>query len=135
VRARSTLVGTLGDRSIAAAGDACLAIGLLHNAARYAADRDLDRITPETVHAVEPQGRAELRRKSLESLPSHQRALYGIVGDHGPIAPGAVYERYAGRVDDPKTDRTVRTYLSKLVEYDLFRAQGRTRDRTYVAVS
>ncbi|MFT4890738.1 MAG: orc1/cdc6 family replication initiation protein [Halobacteriales archaeon] len=140
-RARWGLVeGAVTDDALAtmadaAAGDARLAIGLLRNAARGAEDRDLDRITPETVHTVEPQGRAELRRKNLESLPPHQRTLYEIVDDHGPIAPGAVYDRYADRVEDPRTDRTVRTYLSKLVEYDLLEARGTTRDRTYVVVS
>ena len=37
-------------------------------------------------------------------------------------------------MDDPKTDRTVRNYLSKMDQY-VIRAEGTLRDRTYCSVS
>jgi hypothetical protein len=50
------------------------------------------------------------------------------------LRPGEIYERYTGAVADPVTQRTVTTYLGKLVEYDLLVAAGRTRARRYRTV-
>jgi cell division control protein 6 len=59
-------------------------------------------------------------------------------GDNGDAAaglrPGEIYERYTDAVADPVTQRTVTTYLGKLVEYDLLVAAGRTRARRYRTV-
>ena len=42
-----------------------------------------------------------------------------------------LYDAYRDRVDDPKTNRTVRNYLTKMTQYDLIVAEGTSRDRTY----
>jgi orc1/cdc6 family replication initiation protein len=115
----------------AAAGDARVAIGILRSAARQAEREGVDRITPATVGAAIPEARAKLRQKDVEKLTPDQQAVYEIVVEQGEIAPGDLYERYERRVDDPKTRRTVRNYLSKLAQYNLVRAEGERRGRTY----
>ena len=41
----------------------------------------------------------------------------------------------AERIDDPKADRTVRNYLSKMDQYDVIQAARTSRDKTYRPVS
>ncbi len=118
----------------AAAGDARVAIGILRSAARRAEREGADRITPATVRAAIPEARAKLRQKDVEKLTPDQQAVYEIVVETGEIAPGDLYQRYERRVDDPKTRRTVRNYLSKLAQYNLVRAEGERRGRTYRSV-
>jgi Cdc6-like AAA superfamily ATPase len=78
--------------------------------------------------------RAQIKQKSLDSLTPHQRVVYDIVRDHGPIGPSEIHEQYAEEVDDPRTKRTVRTYLSKMEQYNLLKTEGTSRDREYSLV-
>jgi orc1/cdc6 family replication initiation protein len=115
----------------AAAGDARIAIGILRNAARLAEQSDTQRITADTVHSAIPEGRQEVRQKTIEQLTTHQRALYDILHEQGELTPSALYEAYRDHVDKPKTNRTVRNYLTKMEHYRLIRAEGANRARTY----
>jgi len=115
----------------AAAGDARLAIGILRTAASTADRENHDRITDEILYDAAEDARAQIRQKSLDSLTPHQRAVYDIVRDHGPVRPSEIHDRYTEEVDDPRTKRTVRTYLSKMEQYNLLEAEGTSRDREY----
>jgi orc1/cdc6 family replication initiation protein len=119
----------------AAAGDARVAIGVLRNAARAAEREGLDRIPTSVVEETIPDARAEVRQKNVEALTPHQRALYEIVRERGEVDPGALYEAYCDRVDDPRTKRTMRNHLSKRVHYNLAVAAAENRGRTYRAVT
>lgn len=114
-----------------AAGDACEAIEILRNAAQEARAEGHDAITSSDVSAAVPTTREELRQKDLDKLNSYQRTLFEIVTEAGPLSPSEIYERYAGSVDDPRTDRTVRSYLKKLRRYNLLAADGEGPSRTY----
>jgi hypothetical protein len=46
-----------------------------------------------------------------------------------------LYERYCEEVDEPKTKRTMRNYLTKMCQYNLIVADGENRGRTYRPVS
>lgn len=118
----------------AAAGDARLAIGILRTAARTATREAVDRITDEILTTAATDARAQLRQKSLDTLTPHQQTVYEIVSNHGPLAPTDIYERYTDAVDEPRTKRTVRTYLSKMVQYNLLTAEGTSRDRKYAVI-
>jgi orc1/cdc6 family replication initiation protein len=118
----------------AAAGDARLAIGILRSAASVATERQATHITDEIIEAAADDARTELKQANLDSLTPHQRVVYDIVREHGPIGPGEIYEQYAATVAEPRTDRTVRTYLSKMAQYNLVAADGQTRDREYEVV-
>jgi orc1/cdc6 family replication initiation protein len=118
----------------AAAGDARLAIGILRTAASTADRENADRITDEMLLEAAEDSRAQIRQKSLESLTPHQRAVYDVLRERGPLSPSEIHDRYADAVDDPRTQRTVRTYLSKMTQYNLLEAAGSSRDRTYSVV-
>ncbi|WP_254766906.1 Cdc6/Cdc18 family protein [Salinilacihabitans rarus] len=115
----------------AAAGDARVAIGVLRSAARLADRRSDERITDEVLAEAVPNARTAIRRKTVEGLIEHQRVLYDVIAEAGEIAPGDLYDEYERRVDDPKTSRTLRNYLTKMVHYDLIEAVGEKRGRTY----
>ena len=115
----------------AAAGDARLAIGMLRSAASTADRESCDRITDDILVDAAEDARAQIKQKSLDSLTPHQRVVYDVVRDHGPLGPSEIHERYTEDVDDPRTKRTVRTYLSKMAQYNLLEAEGTSRDREY----
>ncbi|MBX0288560.1 orc1/cdc6 family replication initiation protein [Halomicroarcula sp. F28] len=119
----------------AAAGDARLAIGILRTAASEADREDEERITDEMLLDAADDARAQIRQTSLDSLTPHQQTVYEIVHEDGPLGPGDIHERYRNAVDDPRTKRTVRTYLSKMVQYNLLEAEGTSRDRQYSVVT
>jgi len=75
-----------------------------------------------------------LTQKSLDLLTPYQRVVYDIVREHGPVGPSEIHERYSEEVDDPRTKRTIRTYLSKMEQYNLLEAEGTSRDREYSLV-
>ncbi|WP_136717972.1 Cdc6/Cdc18 family protein [Halorientalis salina] len=118
----------------AAAGDARVAISILRSAARHAERAETGRITDAILDAAVPAGRSAVHRKNIETLTPHQRALYDVIAEAGTIDPSSLYTAYRDAVDDPKTDRTVRNYLSKMVQYDLVEAEGASSDRTYRVV-
>lgn len=115
----------------AAAGDARFALSILRTAARRAQSEQVDRLTVERVREAIPNARTEVRQTNLDVLTPHQRTLYDIIADRGESEPSALYAAYRERVDDPKTDRTVRNYLQKMARYDLIVARGTSRDRVY----
>jgi len=115
----------------AAAGDARLAIGILRTAASTADRESYEQITDSLLRNAAEDAQAQIRQKSLDSLTPHQRTVYEIVREHGPLGPRKIHEQYAEEVDDPRTKRTVRTYLSKMVQYNLLEAEGTSRDRKY----
>ncbi len=118
----------------AAAGDARLAIGILRSAASKADRENVERITDDILLDAATDARAQIKQKSLDSLTPHQRIVYDIVREHGPLGPSDIHDRYTAEVDDPRTKRTVRTYLSKMAQYNLLKAEGTSRDREYSLV-
>jgi orc1/cdc6 family replication initiation protein len=119
----------------AAGGDARVALSILRTAARQAHQNYESAITDEILESAMPRARVERHEKDVETLTPHQRTLYRIIEEHEEISPSDLYEEYKERIDDPKTDRTVRNYLSKMDQYDVIEAAGTSRDRTYCSVS
>ena len=119
----------------AAAGDARLAIGILRSAAGKADRENNDQITDELLQEAAEDARAQIRQKSLESLTPHQRTVYEIIREQGSLGPAEIHERYTQKVDEPRTKRTVRTYLSKMTQYNLLEAKGTSRDRKYTLIT
>jgi len=37
---------------------------------------------------------AQIKQRSLDSLTPHQRAVYDIVREHGPLGPGTIHAQY-----------------------------------------
>ncbi|NHN43041.1 AAA family ATPase [Halorubellus sp. JP-L1] len=118
----------------AAAGDARLAIGILRSAARAAEREDEDEITDAVLEDAVPTAETEIRQADVENLTPDQVAVFEVVRERGPVSPGGIYDAYCERVDDPKTERTIRSYLSKMQQYDLLVASGSSRTRVYEVV-
>lgn len=116
-------------------GDARVAIGILRKAARTAQQEGADRITSGIIGSVVSEAKLEIEQQTISQLTPHQRVLYDIVHEEGEVDPPALYKKYQNRVDDPKTQRTVRNYLAKLEHYNLIRADGNTKARTYRAIA
>jgi orc1/cdc6 family replication initiation protein len=119
----------------AAAGDARLAIGILRTAASTADRENYEHITDELLREAAADARTQIKQKNLDSLTPHQQVVYDIVHEHGPLGPSAIYDRYTDEVEESRTKRTVRTYLSKMTQYNLLAAEGTSRDREYTAIN
>jgi orc1/cdc6 family replication initiation protein len=117
-----------------AAGDARKALGILRNAAQTAKYDREDWISHNLIEDVVPEAKAELQRKTVEKLTTEQQLLYDIIVKHDEIGAGELYDRYCEQADDPKTQRMVRNYLSKLEQYNLIAAEGETKGRSYCPV-
>lgn len=115
----------------AAAGDARLAIGILRTAAGKADRENRDTITDDSLLDAAKDARAQIKQRNIDSLTPHQRTVFEVVKAGGSMSPGEIHARYAERVEDARTMRTVRSYLSKMVQYNLLVAQGTSRDRVY----
>ena len=115
-------------------GDARKAIRSLREAADMAVERGHDRIKDADVEAAIPKAKAALRQKSLNQLNDHQQTVYDIITDEGPISPSDLYDIYCKQVPDPRSQRRVRTYTSKLAHYNLIKADGGTQNRTFQAI-
>lgn len=116
-----------------AAGDARIAIGLLRNAARHATNNQQTKITTDAIDAIVSETKSEIRQKTTDKLTEHQQILYDVITETDEIGSAELYQAYRDAVDDPKTKRTVRNYLSKLQQYNLIQASGNTKARTYTA--
>ncbi|TKX74062.1 AAA family ATPase [Halorubrum sp. GN11_10-6_MGM] len=118
-----------------AAGDARVAIGILRQAARTANAQQMNKIGDGVIRKVTPEAKSEIKQKTVDRLTTHQEVLYKAITEYGEIQPNELYEEYCNRVGDPKTQRMVRNYLSKLEHYNLIEAEGNTRGRTYRTVA
>lgn len=118
-----------------AAGDARKAIGILRNSARTAQQEGLGEIATEIIRDSIPDATTELRQKNRGKLTPDQQLLLEIIEEHAGISPGELYDRYEKEVDTPKSDRTIRNYLSKMRHYNLVEAEGEKRARAYYALN
>jgi len=110
-------------------GDARLAIGILRTAAKLAEVEGDDEITSTLVERAAPEARDDLRQKHYDRLTSDQQTLLDIVLEAGDIRPGELYARYRRQVENPKSDRTLRKYVSKLEHYNLIETSGKSQGR------
>ncbi|MGQ3330891.1 Cdc6/Cdc18 family protein [Halorubrum sp. FL23] len=121
----------LGHIAEHSAGDARVAIGILRKAARNAKKNGDNQIRSDVISEVVSEAKLEIERNTISRLKPDQRVLYTIISESEEIKPPALYEQYEDRVDDPKTERTVRNYLAKLEHYNLIVADGNTKARSY----
>lgn len=100
------------------------------------ADRDgADAIAESHIEAAIPEARREVRSRALDSLHKEQRQVLEILQDSDGLPPREIYDRYVAAVEDPRTKRTVRSWLQKLAQYNLVEADGSGPDRTYRVTS
>jgi Cdc6-like AAA superfamily ATPase len=83
--------------------------------------------------AAVPEAKTKMRQKSLNRLNEHHRALYDIIIERETVEPQILHTEYRDRVEELKSERILRNYLRKLRQYNLIKAEGQTRGRTYRA--
>ena len=118
----------------AAAGNARDAISILRTAARAAEHAGASTVGDEHIESAIPEARAQVRQKAVQKLSEHQRAVYEVLVEAGPLSPKDLYARYQSAVEEPKTKRTLRSYLGKLEQYNLVTAAGSGPNRVYSVV-
>jgi cell division control protein 6 len=118
----------------AARGNARDAISILRSAARQAERESREQIRDADIDEAIPEARRELQQKSLDRLTDHQLAVYELLREECELMPSEIVSRYAARVENPKTKRTVRKYLRKLEQYNLVESEGQGPSRVYRAV-
>jgi len=99
-------------------GDARVAIRALRVAIEAGASK---RLADEEIERALPEARDQLRQKSRDQLRDHQLKVLEVVEDQdGPLTSTEIAKRYRERVgdEDARTKRTVRTYLTKLEQYN-----------------
>lgn len=113
-----------------AAGDARKGIRLLRFAAECAEKQGHDTITDEDIETVKEKAKKNYREKNISRLNRHQRAMYDIIEEDGPLSPGQIYQKYMDRMEDPVSKRTMQRYLPKMERYNIIRSTGNTNART-----
>mgnify|MGYP002761073861 CR=1 FL=1 len=119
----------------AAAGDARVAIGILRNAAQNTGQTEEDVIDEATIKNAVSEAKVEIRQTNVEKLTDDQQIVYDIIAEHGEIAPNELYEAYEQTAPNPRSQRMVRNYLSKLSRYNLIEMNGANRGRSYRLLS
>ena len=126
-------IGQLETIADHAAGNAQKAITTLRLAARQGRRKHARTITDGMIADAAGDAQKAIRDAHIERLLDHQKIVYDVVCESDEwLTTTDVYERYGKRVDgDPRSNRTIRKYLSKLAEYNLIAKKGATRGRTY----
>ena len=115
----------------AAAGDARSAIEILRWAAEIAERVNQPKITSKMVERSIPPEEYGPRNRYAAKLSGHRRTLYEVVSEHTTITSSDLYSAYRERVDDPRSDRMVRRYLSNLQQRELVVKEGKARGTSY----
>lgn len=108
-----------------------MALEVLRLAARQSERAGAEQVPDAVIADVVPQAKAEVRQRSVETLPDDQRIVHEVVAEHEPVAPADLYEQYRERMEAPRTERMVRNYLAKMVQYDRVEATGEGQRRRY----
>jgi len=106
---------------------------MLRSAASTADRENHEKITNDILldaaEDAREDARAQIKQKSLDSLTQHQRVVYDIVRDHGPLGPSKKFTTAILRRSTTHRRSGLFTYLSKMPQYNLLEAEGTSRDR------
>ncbi|RQG93701.1 Cdc6/Cdc18 family protein [Natrarchaeobius oligotrophus] len=116
----------------AADGDARVAIAALREAGQNADGDDSARsIEPRHIQRAIPNAREAIHDRSVDRLNDDQTVLYEIICEKGVISPGELYDEYRDRVDEPRVERTLRSYMRKLEHYDVVESRGNGKAKRF----
>jgi len=120
--------------SLAAEGDARIALEIIRRSAKKAEGKGLTRITIDEIK----EAIKETRRTKLEILTSrlnkHQKIMFEILWTRKEMNSGELYREYSRRVENPLGRRAYRKNMEKLTKLGLVEAKGFGRWRTYKRV-
>jgi len=118
----------------AAAGDARVGLEVLRMAVEQSDREGRETVSNAVIDRVVPEAQSVVRQRNVETLTDDQRVVYDIIAEREEVAPADLYDAYRERVDDPRSERMVRNYLAKMVQYNLVEATGRGQQRRYQCV-
>ena len=90
-----------------------------------------EKITNQIIQKSIPTGKKETKQKNIENLNNHQKTLYKIIKKEKTIKPGTLYKKYRKKIQEPRSNRTLRKYLEKMEHYNLITSQGKNKARKY----
>lgn len=101
-------------------GDARKAIVLLRRAVKRAASEGSSHVAADHIHNSIGAANRDIARARVSSLTRDQRIVLEVLAEEGPASTGEIRSFYAGRVDDPKSERTLRRWIrEKFIQYNL----------------
>ncbi len=113
-------------------GDARMGITTLWVAAQKASSKGLSNIPRRLVEDSISEAELENARKTFSKLNHHQRVLYGVLEENGPLIQKELYARYTEEHDDPVTLRYLReNHLPKLEHYNLVNIESTNGTKLY----
>lgn len=118
----------------AADGDARRGLAILRTASRRVSMNGGHRMTTDAIDTNTIREATRVVRKlTREELTGEQRLIYSIVNeDEDGVLKGELYPRYRTEVSDPVSESRFRTYLAKLVRYDLIAQNPTTNGVRFV---
>jgi Cdc6-like AAA superfamily ATPase len=117
----------------AADGDARQALAILRRCCRLADRGGHDELGDDLLDAETfAAAKTDLRQRQLDRLDEHHQAVFDVIDAYAEVTLDDVYDGYRDAVRDPRTQRRVSDYISKLVSYDLVRRLGPPQNRRFV---
>ncbi|MGC8912252.1 MAG: hypothetical protein ACP5K8_09280, partial [Nitrososphaeria archaeon] len=120
--------------SVAAEGDARVALEILRRAGKKAEDKGLKEVTIEEIKQAIKEAKKTKATFFLSKLNEHQKVIYEILGKRKRMASGMLYKEYAKNVNKPVVDRAYRNYMKQMVELGLVKAEGKGRWKIFEIV-
>ncbi|WP_276256525.1 Cdc6/Cdc18 family protein [Halomontanus rarus] len=111
--------------------DARQTISLLYHSVRNLSLGGRATLSKSVIDAAKPDSTKDIIRSRLSSLSRQQRVALECLADVGPGTSSELYECYRERVDEPRTDRTVRGWLPKFEKYGLTTIDGPEYEPVY----
>jgi len=121
--------------SIAAEGDARVALEILRRSGKKAEDKGLKEVTIEEIKQAIKEAKKTKVAFFISKLNEHQKVIYEILGRKKKMASGMLYREYCKAVANPVVDRAYRNYMIEMVELGLVKVEGRGRWKVYEIVA
>lgn len=111
--------------------DAWQAISLLYHSVRNLSLDGRVTLSEAVIDTAKPDSTQDIIRSRLSSLSRQQRVTLECLANVGPGTSSELYECYRDRVDETRTDRTVRGWLPKFEKYGLITIDGPDYEPVY----
>ena len=115
----------------AATGDARLALRTLLCAVRNADIRGGSVVTELDIDGALPEARRDIQEDVIDSLSRQHQAVLAAIAEVGPCRISEMHSAYSDRVQEVRTQRTIRKYATKLKAYGLVEFDSSAPHRNY----
>jgi orc1/cdc6 family replication initiation protein len=120
--------------SVAAEGDARVAIEILRRAGKKTEDKGLKQVTIEEIKQAIKEAKKTKVSFILSNLNEHQRVIFEILGKRKRMPSGELYREYCRYVKKPVVDRAYRNYMAEMVKLGVVKSEGFGKWKVYELV-